>query len=75
MLGEKVPMPLPADVGRSMISTRRSGRDPPRIFASLRGDKQAFHATIYSSNRWGPSIPTLKTADGNFVRDGDRFDF
>ncbi len=73
MLGENISVPLPADVMEVLNQkhTRkiRVGIRPPDIRIASEGDKQAFHATIYSFEPLGTkSILTLKAADGNFVR-------
>jgi ABC-type sugar transport system ATPase subunit len=73
MLGENISVPLPADVAQVLNQkhTRKIqvGIRPPDIRIASEGDKQAFHATIYSFEPLGTkSILTLKAADGNFVR-------
>lgn len=73
MLGEKVPMPLPADVAQIINEKQprriQVGIRPPDIRIVPDGEKDAFHATIYSFEPLGTkSILTLKTADGHFVR-------
>jgi multiple sugar transport system ATP-binding protein len=73
MLGENILLPLPADVAQVLNQkhTRRIrvGVRPPDIRIAPEGDKQAFHATIYSFEPLGTkSILTLKAVDGNFVR-------
>jgi multiple sugar transport system ATP-binding protein len=73
MLGENIAVPLPADVAQIINQTKTSkiqvGVRPPDVRIVPVGDKQAFHATIYSFEPLGTkSILTLKAADGNFVR-------
>ena len=73
MLGENIPLPLPEDVVRILNEkhTRKIqvGIRPPDVRIAAEGDKQAFHATIYSFEPLGTkSILTLKTVDGHFVR-------
>jgi multiple sugar transport system ATP-binding protein len=73
MLGENIAVPLPADVAQIINQTKTSkiqvGVRPPDVRIVPEGDKQAFHATIYSFEPLGTkSILTLKAADGNFVR-------
>jgi len=73
MLGENIPLPLPADVVQVLNEkhTRKIqvGIRPPDVRIASEGDKRAFHAIIYSFEPLGTkSILTLKTVDGNFVR-------
>lgn len=73
MLGENIPLPLPADVAQILnekhVSKIQVGVRPPEIHIAPEGSKQAFHATIYSFEPLGTkSILTLKAADGTFVR-------
>ncbi|HEY5813181.1 MAG TPA: ABC transporter ATP-binding protein [Terrimicrobiaceae bacterium] len=73
MLGENIPLPLPADVMQVLNEKHtpkiQVGIRPPDVRIATEGDKQAFHATIYSFEPLGTkSILTLKTVDGNFVR-------
>ena len=59
MLGEKIPVPLPADVGRfSMISIRARSKwgSAPPIFASPPKEiNKPFTRPFTASNRWGPN--------------------
>ena len=73
MLGENIPLALPADVVQILNEKHTSkiqvGVRPSDIHIAPEGDKQAFHATIYSFEPLGAkSILTLKAADGSFVR-------
>ena len=73
MLGENIPLPLPADVAQILtgMRTRRIqvGVRPADVRIVPAGDRQAFHAIIYSFEPLGTkSILTLKTVDGNFMR-------
>jgi multiple sugar transport system ATP-binding protein len=73
MLGENIPLPLPADVvqilGQRKTSKIQVGIRPPDVRIASEGDKQGFHATIYSFEPLGTkSILTLKAVDGNLVR-------
>ncbi len=73
MLGENISLPLPADVVQVLnekhTSKIRVGVRPPDVQIAPEGDKQAFHAIIYSFEPLGTkSILTLKVADGSFVR-------
>jgi multiple sugar transport system ATP-binding protein len=73
MLGENIPLPVPADVAEILnekhVSKIQVGVRPPEIHIAPEGSKQAFHATIYSFEPLGTkSILTLKAADGTFVR-------
>jgi multiple sugar transport system ATP-binding protein len=73
MLGENITVPLPADVSQIINQKHTSkiqvGFRPPDVRIAPEGDKQAFHATIYSFEPLGTkSILTLKAVDGSFVR-------
>jgi multiple sugar transport system ATP-binding protein len=73
MLGENIPLPLPADVvqilGQRKTSKIQVGIRPPDVRIASEGDKQGFHATIYSFEPLGTkSILTLKAVDGSLVR-------
>jgi multiple sugar transport system ATP-binding protein len=73
MLGENIPLPLPADVVQILNEKHTSkiqvGVRPPDVRIAQEGDKQAFHATIYSFEPLGTkSILTLKAVDGTFLR-------
>ena len=65
MLGENIPLPLPPDVVQVLNERRTSkiqvGVRPPDVRIAPEGDKQAFHATIYSFEPLGTkSVLTLK---------------
>ena len=73
MLGENIPLPLPADVAQILTEMHarriRVGVRPADVRIVPVGDKQAFHAIIYSFEPLGTkSVLTLKTVDGSLMR-------
>lgn len=73
MLGENIPLPLPADVVQTLnekhVGKIQVGVRPPDVRIAPEGSKQAFHATVYSFEPVGiKSILTLKAVDGSLVR-------
>lgn len=73
MLGENIPLPLPADVVQTLnekhVGKIQAGVRPADVRIAPEGSRQAFHATVYSFEPVGTkSILTLKAVDGSLVR-------
>jgi ABC-type sugar transport system ATPase subunit len=73
ILGENIPLPLPSNVVHVLHERRarriRVGIRPPDVRIAPEGQKQAFHAVVYSFEPMGSkSIVTLKAVDGSLVR-------
>jgi multiple sugar transport system ATP-binding protein len=73
MLGENVPVPLPADVAQILNRKRREkirvGFRPSDVSVVPDGDKNAFHGVVYSFEPLGTkSVLTVQAVDGTRVR-------
>jgi multiple sugar transport system ATP-binding protein len=73
ILGENIPLPLPSNVVHVLHERRarriRVGIRPPDVRIAPEGQKQAFHAVVYSFEPIGTkSIVTLKAVDGSLIR-------
>jgi multiple sugar transport system ATP-binding protein len=73
MLGENVPIPLPADVGQVLSGKRREkirvGFRPSDVNIVTDGKKNAFHGVVYSFEPLGTkSILTVQAVDGTRIR-------
>lgn len=73
MLGENVPVPLPADVAQILNRKRREkirvGFRPSDVSVVPDGNKNAFHGVVYSFEPLGTkSVLTVQAVDGTRVR-------
>jgi multiple sugar transport system ATP-binding protein len=73
MLGENVPVPVPADVGQILNQKRREkihvGFRPSDVSIVPDGTKNAFHGVVYSFEPLGTkSVLTVQAVDGTRIR-------
>jgi multiple sugar transport system ATP-binding protein len=73
MLGENVPVPVPADVTQILSRKRREkirlGFRPSDVSIVLDGKKNAFHGVVYSFEPLGTkSVLTVQAVDGTRIR-------
>jgi ABC-type sugar transport system ATPase subunit len=73
MLGERIPMPVPADVGQVLNKRRRTkvriGIRPADVKIVPGGTKNAYHGVVYSFEPLGTkAVLTVQAVDGTRIR-------